>query len=1291
MPYIGRELDRGNYLKLDDISSSFDGSTTTFNLTNGGNAFYPGSAFSILVVLAGVVQEPEAAYQINQAQITFASAPLAGDQFFCITLGVALGVNTPANGSVNGAQLAKPFNYDNYFYLDDANNRVGVGTATPMTPLHVEGTGRFTDLTVTGDLTVEGTTTTLDTVVTEVDKLEVGANNNTVGVAITQSGTGDILNLYDGGTEVFSVTDGGKVSIGSGAWPGAQGLYLGDAGHIYSVGTNSLYTNQNLYYNSGWKYNGNSAGTQLSMVGGVFSFSNAPVNSSGAGAAATLTERLRIDASGNVLIKNDTLAYFNLTKNNGGGNGSLSYNGTIFAITSNSVSADMQLGTNSTPRLTIKSGGNIGIGTDTISDNLEVFAPTNASLQIKGGAAGSDASRSAQLKLLASGSKLYVMEADATDGSFRILDSSTERLRIKSDGNVGIKNTSPNNTLTVGDTIQPSYTPASAGNYIEIARTSGGDAGLLINKNTGQWLIGIDNSDGANAPLRFEYGAAGSAHPGFGAGTLGMFMKHDGNIGIGTDSPAVIAGMSKYLTLSSKTVNHAVGFELQGNRTGTDQTVGRISFINNANEIARINVDSASGGTNGNLTVITSGTERIRVNADGKVGVGTDSLGHKFTVYGPNTIAKFQSSTSYVDLMFQNTGATNGFIQYNNAGNFKFYANSGSTPTLTISSGAPGNVGIGEDTPDVRLHVKEQFDTAYSLTSVTTDTNHLLKLENPSTTANAFAGMQFRVGSGADLYFGAIQQSINHGDFFFANQNSPQREMMRIKSSGLVGIGTDNPDTQLHVFGSSTTGQLKIGGGNSAGNHRVYINCHETDSYIDSYGNNAYGKLRINAAPLLLNESGGGNVGIGTNNADKKLRVEGDARITGTLTIGEASTVIDGSVEYPTIRPTLDLNFAGTKVLDDRITFTRDSIATYTDENGLVKYASNNVPRFDHDPTTHESLGLLIEGSRTNIAPYGNDMSQYSSVNITKTANDAVAPDGTTTATKLQHGGGGSNWYLDYSPGGTNASGAGTYTYSVWVKAPDDQPDDYYGCKIAILTTTGNNTEAVFSLAKTWRRISITKTYASESGTIRIHPIIFRNTPGNTDSGKVIPSYVWVWGSQWEQGSFPTSYIPTSGSTVTRDVDNFKISGTNFDSFINKSEGTMMMEYKNISSSVSTGLPTIGDGTHSRYMMFNLSSDNGFSAATVNGGVVQANPSISVTSSSTEFVKAIYAVKENDFALTANGQTPVTDTSGTVFTTPTQFTLEYGTGGNDPNAHFKSIKYYPKRLPNAQLQGLTQQ
>jgi hypothetical protein len=105
MSYRGRELTSGNYLKLDDISSQFNGSTTTFNLTSGGNLFYPGSAFSLLVVLGGVVQEPESAYTIDQYQITFASAPGVSDDFFCIVMGVALGIGVPADGTVTTSKL----------------------------------------------------------------------------------------------------------------------------------------------------------------------------------------------------------------------------------------------------------------------------------------------------------------------------------------------------------------------------------------------------------------------------------------------------------------------------------------------------------------------------------------------------------------------------------------------------------------------------------------------------------------------------------------------------------------------------------------------------------------------------------------------------------------------------------------------------------------------------------------------------------------------------------------------------------------------------------------------------------------------------------------------------------------------------------------------------------------------------------------------------------------------------------------------------------------------------------
>ena len=230
MPYIGRDLNRGNYLKLDDISSSFNGSTKTFNLTVGGSAFTPGSAFSILVSVGGVIQEPESAYQVNNSEITFANAPTAQDGFFCIALGIPIAIGVPGNGTVNGAQIAKPFNYDGFFYLNDASNRVGINSSIPTSALDVSGTikassfsgpignpsgiSTFYDLKVTNNLTVEGTTTTLDTNLVGVDRVEVGANSNSiVGVAVTQSGTADLVRLFDGAKQVVTIDDEGKVGI----------------------------------------------------------------------------------------------------------------------------------------------------------------------------------------------------------------------------------------------------------------------------------------------------------------------------------------------------------------------------------------------------------------------------------------------------------------------------------------------------------------------------------------------------------------------------------------------------------------------------------------------------------------------------------------------------------------------------------------------------------------------------------------------------------------------------------------------------------------------------------------------------------------------------------------------------------------------------------------------------------------------------------------------------------------------------------------------------------------------
>ena len=86
MGLIGRQQSSGAFLKLDDIASQFDGSTSTFNLTLGGQAFFAGNPYTLLVSLGGVIQEPIAAFTINQNQINFASAPRAGADFFIVVL-----------------------------------------------------------------------------------------------------------------------------------------------------------------------------------------------------------------------------------------------------------------------------------------------------------------------------------------------------------------------------------------------------------------------------------------------------------------------------------------------------------------------------------------------------------------------------------------------------------------------------------------------------------------------------------------------------------------------------------------------------------------------------------------------------------------------------------------------------------------------------------------------------------------------------------------------------------------------------------------------------------------------------------------------------------------------------------------------------------------------------------------------------------------------------------------------------------------------------------------------------
>ena len=107
MPYIGRPQSSGAFAKLDDISSQFNNTKTVFNLTIGNQAFFPGNPFTLLVSLGGVIQEPIKSFTINDNQITFASAPTSGANFFCVVLSTTLNtesLKTLTIGSRSGAQ-----------------------------------------------------------------------------------------------------------------------------------------------------------------------------------------------------------------------------------------------------------------------------------------------------------------------------------------------------------------------------------------------------------------------------------------------------------------------------------------------------------------------------------------------------------------------------------------------------------------------------------------------------------------------------------------------------------------------------------------------------------------------------------------------------------------------------------------------------------------------------------------------------------------------------------------------------------------------------------------------------------------------------------------------------------------------------------------------------------------------------------------------------------------------------------------------------------------------------------
>jgi hypothetical protein len=191
-------------------------------------------------------------------------------------------------------------------------------------------------------------------------------------------------------------------------------------------------------------------------------------------------------------------------------------------------------------------------------------------------------------------------------------------------------------------------------------------------------------------------------------------------------------------------------------------------------------------------------------------------------------------------------------------------------------------------------------------------------------------------------------------------------------------------------------------------------------------------------------------------------------------------------------------------------------------------------------------------------------------------------------------------------------------------------------------------------------------------------------------------SSLLIWGFQMEAGSFPTSYLPTSGATATRSADVASIPTSSFG--YNPDKGTVVCEFDAQYGGTANGFPRIweiGNTTTAvnRVIGYIAASSSAVRCAALANNVTAADFIIK-TDATPASGKLAFAFADNDFAGVIDGGSPVVDTSGS-FTTPSlprdRFTFGGASSTTNSNisGHLKSIRYWPRRLTNAQLQELT--
>ena len=453
--------------------------------------------------------------------------------------------------------------------------------------------------------------------------------------------------------------------------------------------------------------------------------------------------------------------------------------------------------------------------------------------------------------------------------------------------------------------------------------------------------------------------------------------------------------------------------------------------------------------------------------------------------------------------------------------------------------------------------------------------------------------------------------------------------------------------------------------------------------------------VNFNLTTGAVNFTYGGGAGTITSVGNGWYRLA----VTATLTAGTATqTFLIGG-------PTGATSYVGTGVLAVYIW----GAQLNTGSTALPYYATTSAAYTQCAPN-----GLLIEEQRTNILP-------------NSTAQGAVAgtpgtvPTGWATVTTANGlstsvvgtGVSGGIAYLDMRISGTTtAASSNALIYmagNTALAATNGQAwasSGYYAIvggsttnilsintalrfnDIAGTALTSQDINFTSTLTGTMKRYSQSLTAANAS-TAFVNNYVWLNY----NSGVAIDITLRIGLPQLELGAFATSVIPTYGAAATRNADTASMTGTNFSSWYNATQGTLYAEYSRFAAVNFQAVAYLGTPAQTDYMALvfgSLAPANNQRFDVGVGGVSQASIAVLTAPALNTITKTVGTYALNDFAATANGAVPGVDAAGTV---PTVSSMGIGTGtaltGPYLNGWIRSIRYYPTRLPNATLQGLT--